>query len=75
MNPHDRYRALRGLPPFPSIATKLLGLLEDDNVSVNNIVDLIKADAALTAVIAPHRQFPHLWPSLRASAVSRLRSQ
>jgi HD-like signal output (HDOD) protein len=32
--PDDRYRALRRLPPFPSIATKLLRLLEDDNVSV-----------------------------------------
>ena len=47
--PDDRYRALRRLPPFPSIATKLLHLLEDDNVSVKKIVDLIKADAALTA--------------------------
>jgi len=47
--PDERYRALRRLPPFPSIATKLLRLLENDNVSVKNIVDLIKADAALTA--------------------------
>jgi HD-like signal output (HDOD) protein len=47
--PDDRYRALRRLPPFPSVATKLLHLLEDDNVSVKKIVDLIKADAALTA--------------------------
>jgi HD-like signal output (HDOD) protein len=47
--PDDRYRALRRLPPFPSIATKLLRLLEDDNVSVKKIVDLIRADAALTA--------------------------
>lgn len=37
------------LPPFRSIATKRLQLLEDDNVSVRKIVDLIKADAALTA--------------------------
>ena len=47
--PDDRYRALRRLPPFPGVATKLLHLLEDDNVSVKKIVDLIKADAALTA--------------------------
>lgn len=45
----ERYRALRRLPPFPSVATKLLGLLTDENVPVKRVVDLIRADAALTA--------------------------
>jgi HD-like signal output (HDOD) protein len=45
----DRYRALRRLPPFPGVATKLLRLLADEDVPVKKIVDLIKSDAALTA--------------------------
>jgi HD-like signal output (HDOD) protein len=45
----DRYRALRRLPPFPSVATKLLRLLADEDVAIKKIVDLIKSDAALTA--------------------------
>jgi HD-like signal output (HDOD) protein len=45
----ERYRALRRLPPFPSVATKLLGLLADENVPVKKVVDLIRADAALTS--------------------------
>ena len=47
--PDDRYRALRRLPPFPAIATKLLGLLSDEDVAIKKVVDLIKADAALTS--------------------------
>jgi HD-like signal output (HDOD) protein len=45
----NRYRALRRLPPFPSVATKLLRLLADEDVPIKKIVDLIKSDAALTA--------------------------
>jgi HD-like signal output (HDOD) protein len=45
----DRYRALRRLPPFPAVATKLLGLLADEDVAIKKVVDLIRADAALTA--------------------------
>jgi HD-like signal output (HDOD) protein len=45
----DRYRALRRLPPFPAVASKLLRLLEDEDVVIKKIVELIKADAALTA--------------------------
>ena len=45
----DQYRTLRRLPPFPSVATKLVHLLEDDNVSVKKIMDLIKRDTTLTA--------------------------
>jgi HD-like signal output (HDOD) protein len=45
----DRYRALRRLPPFPAVATKLLRLLADEDVAIKKIVDLIKSDAALTA--------------------------
>lgn len=44
----DRYRALRRLPPFPAVATKLLRLLADEDVAIKKIVDLIKSDAALT---------------------------
>jgi HD-like signal output (HDOD) protein len=66
--PDDRYRALR---PSPPIATKLLRLLEEDNVSVKNIVDLIRADAALTAELLRLVNSPNYGFS---SAVSRLRS-
>jgi HD-like signal output (HDOD) protein len=45
----DRYRALRRLPPFPAVATKLLRLLADEDVAIKKIVELIKSDAALTA--------------------------
>jgi HD-like signal output (HDOD) protein len=59
--PDEGYRALRRLPPFLPVATKLLLLLEDDNVSVNKIAERIRADVALTAGIVAHRPFPHLW--------------
>jgi HD-like signal output (HDOD) protein len=49
LEPDDRYRALRRLPPFPAVATKLLGLLADEDVAIKKVVDLIKADAALTS--------------------------
>ena len=47
--PDDRYRALRRLPPFPAVATKLLGLLADEDVAIKKVVELIKVDAALTS--------------------------
>jgi HD-like signal output (HDOD) protein len=49
LEPDDRYRALRRLPPFPAVATKLLGLLADEDVAIKKVVDLVKADAALTS--------------------------
>ena len=45
----DKYRGLRRLPPFPAVATKLLRLLSTDDVSVREIVDLIRADPALAS--------------------------
>jgi len=41
--------ALRELPAFPSITTKLLQLLASDNAQVKKLVDLLRSDAALSA--------------------------
>jgi putative nucleotidyltransferase with HDIG domain len=41
--------ALRELPAFPSITTKLLQLLSSDDVQVKKLVDLLRSDAALSA--------------------------
>jgi len=45
----DKYRALRRLPAFPAIATKLLRVLSHDEVQMREVVDLIRADAALSS--------------------------
>jgi HD-like signal output (HDOD) protein len=45
----DKYRALRRLPAFPAIATKLLRVLSHDDADIKQIVDLIRADAALSS--------------------------
>jgi len=45
----DKYRALRRLPAFPAIATKLLRVLSHDDAEIKQIVDLIRADAALAS--------------------------
>jgi len=45
----DKYRALRRLPPFPAIATKLLRVLSHDEPQIKQIVELIRADAALAS--------------------------
>ncbi|HUI79889.1 MAG TPA: HDOD domain-containing protein [Bryobacteraceae bacterium] len=45
----DKYRALRRLPAFPAIATKLLRVLSHDDADIRQIVDLIRADAALSS--------------------------
>jgi len=41
--------ALRELPPFPSIAVKLLQLLSDEEVQVKKLIELLRSDAALSA--------------------------
>lgn len=41
--------ALRDLPPFPSIAVKLLQLLSDEDVQVKRLIELLRSDAALCA--------------------------
>lgn len=45
----DKYRALRRLPAFPAIATKLLRVLSHDEVQMREVVELIRADAALSS--------------------------
>jgi len=45
----DKYRALRRLPPFPAIATKLLGVLSHDDVQTKQIVELVRSDTALAS--------------------------
>ncbi|MBM3749275.1 MAG: HDOD domain-containing protein [Acidobacteria bacterium] len=43
--------ALRDLPPFPAIATRVLQLLAREDVPLQQVVDLIRADAAFSAGI------------------------
>ncbi|HEV3333031.1 MAG TPA: HDOD domain-containing protein [Bryobacteraceae bacterium] len=45
----DKYRAVRRLPAFPAIATKLLRVLSHEDANIKEIVDLIRADAALVS--------------------------
>ena len=40
----ESYWALKGLPPFPAVVTRLLGLLATDNYQMHQLVDLIRAD-------------------------------
>jgi HD-like signal output (HDOD) protein len=40
----ESYWALKGLPPFPAVVTRLLGLLATDDYEMNALVDLIRAD-------------------------------
>ena len=42
---------LRELPPFPAIATRVLQLLAREDVPLEQVVDLIRADAAFSAGI------------------------
>jgi putative nucleotidyltransferase with HDIG domain len=43
--------ALRDLPPFPAIATRVLQLLAREDVPLQQVVELIRADAAFSAGI------------------------
>jgi HD-like signal output (HDOD) protein len=46
---NEKYGDLRQLPPFPAITTKLLRALAHDDSETNEIVSLIRADAALAS--------------------------
>jgi HD-like signal output (HDOD) protein len=46
---NEKYDDLRQLPPFPAITTKLLRALAHDDSETNEIVNLIRADAALAS--------------------------
>jgi len=46
---NDKYGALKQLPPFPAITTKLLRALAHDDSQTKQIVSLIRADAALAS--------------------------
>jgi len=46
---YDKFWALRNLPPFPAIATKLLQLLSHDEAETSAVVSLIRADAAFSS--------------------------
>jgi len=47
--PAIRFWALRELPPFPAIATKLLRLFSNEDVELREVVALIRADTAFTS--------------------------
>jgi HD-like signal output (HDOD) protein len=45
----DKFWALRELPPFPAIATKLLQLFASEEVEIGEVVALIRADTAFSS--------------------------
>ena len=47
----ERPAALRDLPPFPGVALRLLTLLDRSNVTVQDIEQVLRMDAALSAKI------------------------
>jgi HD-like signal output (HDOD) protein len=49
--PNPSRLALRNLPPFSPVATKLMTLLRQENSSFKDAADLLKSDAALTAEV------------------------
>jgi HD-like signal output (HDOD) protein len=40
----ESYWALKGLPPFPAVVTRLLGLLATEDYEMHQLVDLIRGD-------------------------------
>ncbi len=42
---------LRNLPPFSPVASKLMALLRQENISFRDAADLLKSDAAMTAEV------------------------
>jgi putative nucleotidyltransferase with HDIG domain len=48
-NSDPKFRKLEDLAPFPAVATKLLRVLSRDDVNINEIVGLVRADAALAS--------------------------
>lgn len=50
-NSSDRPWAIKSLPPFPAVALQLMGLLDDDEVPMKQIVTLLRIDPALSAEI------------------------
>src|SRR5690554_6208677 len=48
---NDRPWAIKSLPPFPAVALQLLGLLDDVNVPMKQVVSLLRIDPALSAEI------------------------
>ena len=47
----DRPWAIKSLPPFPAVAIQLMGLLDDDEASMKQVVTLLRIDPALSAEI------------------------
>ncbi|MEZ5366797.1 MAG: HDOD domain-containing protein [Bryobacterales bacterium] len=47
----DRPWAIKSLPPFPAVALQLMGLLDDDDVPMKQVVTLLRIDPALSAEI------------------------
>jgi HD-like signal output (HDOD) protein len=49
MTSEETFQALQRLPQFPSLATKLLRLLAQEDVDIKAVVGLIRSDSAMTS--------------------------
>ena len=49
--PNPKRLALKNLPPFSPVATKLMELMRRENISFREAAELLKSDAALTAEV------------------------
>jgi putative nucleotidyltransferase with HDIG domain len=49
VEPEEKYGDLQQLPEFPAIATKVMRVMSNDEARIQEIADLIRVDAALSA--------------------------
>jgi len=62
--------ALRKLPPFPPVATKLMYLVAQEDVPLNQVADLIRADAAFSAEVLRLANSPLFGARAQVSTIS-----
>src|SRR5215472_3109541 len=53
-SPQSFFARLESVPPFPPVATRLLGMLDQDWVGFDRVADLILSDPMLTGSILRH---------------------
>ncbi len=58
----ESYWSLKGLPPFPAVVTRLLGLLSTDDYSMQQLVDLGAGGPDVRVRAVAYRQFGEVRP-------------